>query len=298
MSDTFSVGIIQTKVIDNNSKFSFKDNLDRFEDLVVKTSKSGAKVICLQEMFNSPYFCTVEDHAFFDCAEQFDGETVTRFKKVAKSLDIALVLPLFERRAPGVYHNSAVVLDADGSTLGVYRKMHIPDDPLYYEKFYFAPGDTEPGYQVFKTRYANIGVLICWDQWYPEAARITAMKGAEILFFPTAIGWHPKEKDEYGASQKDAWRTIQRSHAIANGIFVASPNRIGHELTQGTDGIEFFGSSFIADPFGRIIKEAGIEEEILVTECSRKLLETTRQHWPFFRDRRIDSYSPILNRWT
>ncbi len=297
MKDIFSVGIVQTKVIDAKSKFDYNENLDRFEDLVVKTSKQGANVICLQEMFNSPYFCTVENHDFFACAEGIEGATVSRFKKLAKSLDIALVLPIFEKRAAGVYHNSAVVLDADGSTLGVYRKMHIPDDPLYFEKFYFTPGDAEPGYQVFKAKYANVGVLICWDQWYPEGARITAMKGAEVLFFPTAIGWHPKEKDEYGVSQREAWRTIQRSHAIANGIFVASPNRIGHELTPETDGIEFFGSSFISDPFGRVMKEAGQEEEILVADCSRKLLETTRQHWPFFRDRRIDSYSPILNRW-
>lgn len=297
MSDKFSVGIIQTSVIDSSSKFDFNVNLDKFESLVEKTVKAGAKVICLQEMFNSPYFCTVEDHKFFECAESLDGVTVSRFKKVAKSLDVALVLPIFEKRAAGVYHNSAVVLDADGSTVGVYRKMHIPDDPLYYEKFYFTPGDAEPGYQVFKTKYANVGVLICWDQWYPEAARITAMKGAEILFYPTAIGWHPAEKAEYGAVQREAWRTIQRSHAIANGIFVASPNRIGHELTSGTDGIEFFGSSFISDPSGRMLREAGGEEEILVAECSRKLLESTRQHWPFFRDRRIDSYGSILNRW-
>lgn len=297
MSDTFKVGIVQTKVIDDNSKFDFTENLNRFESLVASAAKSGAQVICLQEMFNSPYFCTVEDHKFYECAESLDGVTVSRFSKLAKSLNIVLVLPIFEKRGAGVYHNSAVVLDADGSTAGVYRKMHIPDDPLYYEKFYFTPGDSEPGYQVFNTKYAKVGVLICWDQWYPEGARITAMKGAEVLFYPTAIGWHPAEKEEFGSAQREAWRTIQRSHAIANGVYVASPNRIGHELTPGTDGIEFFGSSMIVDPFGRLVCDAGQGEEILVHECSRKLIETTRQHWPFFRDRRIDSYGPILKRW-
>jgi N-carbamoylputrescine amidase len=231
---------------------------------------------------------------------------------LAKELAIVLIVPLFERQAPGVYRNSAAIIDADGSLLGVYRKMHIPDDPLYYEKYYFAPGDAATddridgigrvakqasGFRVWKTRYANIGVLICWDQWYPEAARITALLGADILFYPTAIGWHPAEKSEFGQAQVEAWRTMQRSHAIANGVFVASPNRVGHEDEAGTDGIDFFGNSFIADPFGRILVEAGTEPNILIAKCDPQLIEETRRNWPFLRDRRIDAYAPILSRY-
>lgn len=297
VSDTFKVGIFQTSIRYQNSVFDRKLNDDHFEEMIVKTAEKGAQVICLQELFNAPYFCTTEDHSLFEYAEPINGPAVTRFAALAKKLSVVLVLPFFEKRAPGVCHNSAAIIDADGSLLGVFRKMHIPDDPLFLEKFYFTPGDSEDAYKVFNTRYAKIGVLICWDQWYPEGARITSLKGAEVLFFPTAIGWHPKEKDEYGESQRDAWQTIQRAHAIANGVYVASPNRVGHEATPGTDGIEFFGSSFISDPFGRMCKLAGLEEEILVHECSRKLQETTRQHWPFLRDRRIDSYGPILKRW-
>jgi len=219
---------------------------------------------------------------------------------------VVLIVPLFERQAPGVYRNSAAVIDADGSLLGVYRKMHIPDDPLFYEKYYFAPGDTTPdrgavreakGFKVWKTRYATIGVLICWDQWYPEAARITSLLGAQVLFYPTAIGWHPDEKDEWGQAQVDAWRTAQRAHAIANGVYVAAPNRVGHEEEAGTHGLTFFGHSFISDPFGRYVAEAGEGEETLIATCDPALIETVRRNWPFLRDRRIDAYDPILNRY-
>jgi len=233
-------------------------------------------------------------------------------QKVAKELGVVIIVPIFERQARGVYRNSAAIVDADGSLLGVYRKMHIPDDPLFNEKFYFTPGDTAhddnidkigqvakqaSGFRVWHTRFADIGVLICWDQWYPEAARITALLGAEVLFYPTAIGWHPKEKAEFGRAQVDAWRTMQRSHAIANGVFVASPNRIGHEDEPGTEGIEFFGHSFIADPFGRVLTEAATEPAILVAKCDPRLIEETRRNWPFLRDRRIDAYAPILSRY-
>jgi N-carbamoylputrescine amidase len=233
-------------------------------------------------------------------------------RRLAAELALVIIVPIFERRGPGVYHNSAAVIDADGKLLGVYRKMHIPDDPLYHEKYYFAPGEApapsdmyhhgarggQPaGFRTFQTRYATIGVLICWDQWYPEAARITALMGAQILFYPTAIGWHPAEKAEWGAAQADAWRTIQRSHAIANGVFVAATNRVGFEPEPGTDGIEFFGHSFICDPFGRYIAEAGTEPETLVATCDPALIEYTRRNWPFMRDRRIDAYGAILTRY-
>jgi N-carbamoylputrescine amidase len=233
-------------------------------------------------------------------------------QKIAKELGVVLIVPIFEKQARGVYRNSAAIIDADGSMLGVYRKMHIPDDPLFNEKYYFTPGDAAiddrddrigtvakqaSGFRVWKTRFANIGVLICWDQWYPEAARITSLLGADILFYPTAIGWHPREKSEFGKAQVEAWRTMQRAHAIANGVFVASPNRVGHEDEPGTDGIEFFGNSFIADPFGRILAEAGTENAILTATCDPRLIEDTRRNWPFLRDRRIDAYAPILSRY-
>jgi N-carbamoylputrescine amidase len=216
--------------------------------------------------------------------------------RLARELAVVLIVPIFERQAAGVYRNSAVVIDADGSVMGTYRKMHIPDDPLFYEKYYFAPGDT-PGFKVWKTRYATIGVLICWDQWYPEAARITSLMGAQVLFYPTAIGWHPSEQEEWGAAQVDAWRTAQRAHAIANGVYVAAPNRIGHEDEPGTDGLNFFGRSFIADPFGRYLAEAGGDEAILIAKCDPALIENVRRNWPFLRDRRIDAYAPILERY-
>jgi N-carbamoylputrescine amidase len=229
-------------------------------------------------------------------------------QRLAKELQVVLIVPMFERQAAGVYRNSAAVIDADGSLLGVYRKMHIPDDPLYYEKYYFTPGDLSSaddtnehpganGFRVWKTRYADVGVMICWDQWYPEAARITALLGAQIIFYPTAIGWHPSERASFGDAQRDAWRTAQRAHAIANGVFIASPNRVGHEDEPGTDGIDFFGHSFICDPFGRILTEAGMDTAILIAQCDPALIEETRRNWPFLRDRRIDAYAPILNRY-
>ena len=223
---------------------------------------------------------------------------------LARELAVVIVVPVFERQAAGVYRNSAAVIDADGSLLGVYRKMHIPDDPLFYEKYYFAPGEAGDeragsvgGFKVWKTRYGTIGVLICWDQWYPEAARITSLLGAQVLFYPTAIGWHPSEKAEWGQAQVDAWKTMQRSHAIANGVYVASPNRIGHEEEPGTDGITFFGHSFITDPFGRYLAEASDSEQILIAECDPALIESVRRNWPFLRDRRVDAYAPILSRY-
>jgi N-carbamoylputrescine amidase len=263
--------------------------------LVRRAAAAGAQVVCLQELFRSPYFCTREDHERFGLAEPIPGPTTDEFSALARELGIAVVVPLFERRAAGVYHNSAAVIDADGSLAGVYRKMHIPDDPLYYEKFYFAPGDL--GFRAFQTRFAKVGVLICWDQWYPEAARLTAMQGADILFYPTAIGWHPSEKAEFGVAQRDAWRTIQRGHAIANGVYVAAANRIGLESAED-GGIEFFGSSFISDPFGRLVADASTDrEEVLVADCDPGQVEATRQHWPFFRDRRVDAYGGITARW-
>ncbi|HVD61847.1 MAG TPA: carbon-nitrogen hydrolase [Gemmatimonadaceae bacterium] len=299
---TFTVGIIQESVTDDAAA-----NVARAEDRVREAARRGAQIICLQELFNAPYFCKAEKCERFDLAEPIPGPTVQRMQALAKELAVVLVVPIFERQAAGIYRNSAAIVDADGSLLGVYRKMHIPDDPLFYEKYYFTPGDSHVqtdgdhpganGFRVWKTRYADIGVLICWDQWYPEAARINALLGAEILFYPTAIGWHPAEKAEFGEAQVDAWRTAQRAHAIANGVFVASPNRVGHEDEEGTNGIEFFGHSFISDPFGRILTEADTKPAVLVAECNRGLIEETRRNWPFLRDRRIDAYAPILNRY-
>ena len=241
----------------------------------------------------------------FDLAEPIPGPITERMQKLARELAVVIIVPIFEKRGPGVYHNSAGVIDTDGALLGVYRKMHIPDDPLYHEKYYFTPGEiyqhdeTIPpsGFRVFKTRVATIGILICWDQWYPEAARITALMGAQVIFFPTAIGWHPKEKEEWGAAQADAWRTAQRAHAIANGVYVAAVNRVGFEPEPGTDGIEFFGHSFVCDPYGRVITEAGTDPAILTAACDPGAIEYTRRNWPFLRDRRIDAYGPILSRY-
>jgi N-carbamoylputrescine amidase len=254
----------------------------------------GAQVACLPELFRTQYFCQVEDHANFDLAEPIPGPTTETLAAVARETGLVIVGSVFERRAAGLYHNSAVVIEADGALRGLYRKMHIPDDPLYYEKFYFTPGDL--GFQSFSTRFAEVGTLVCWDQWYPEAARLTALRGAEILLYPTAIGWHPSEKAQFGATQVDAWTTMQRSHAIANGVFVGAVNRVGHEgPTDG--GIEFWGGSFVADPFGRILAQASaLREEVLLVDCDSGLLEETRRHWPFLRDRRIDAYGPITNR--
>jgi N-carbamoylputrescine amidase len=252
----------------------------------------------LHELFLGEYFCRKEDPELFNLAEPVPGPATDVLGKIAKDLSVVLVVSVFERRAPGIYHNSCAVLNSDGRFLGKYRKMHIPDDPLYYEKFYFTPGDL--GFPSFDTSYGRVGVQICWDQWYPEGSRITALNGAQVIFYPTSIGWHPREKAEFGAAQLDAWKTIQRAHAIANGVYVAVVNRVGFEgnPAQGDAGLEFWGNSFVADPFGRIISEASNDkEEILVVECDPATSEDTRRNWPFLRDRRIDAYSPILNRW-
>ncbi len=296
----FSVALIQQPV-PTDAKAAVEQSIAKIRE----AAALGANIVCLQELFNAPYFCKVTDAERFDLAEPIPGPTVERMQALAKELGIVLIVPIFERRGAGVYHNSAAIVDADGALLGVYRKMHIPDDPLYHEKYYFTPGEiyqhdeSRPaaGFRVFKTKFATIGVLICWDQWYPEAARITALMGAQVLFYPTAIGWHPKEKAEWGAAQADAWRTAQRAHAIANGVFVAAANRVGFEAEPGTDGLEFFGHSFIADPFGRLIAEAGTDPAIVLASIDPELIEYTRRNWPFFRDRRIDAYGPILNRW-
>ena len=297
---SFRIGLIQLPVTPAKEAA-----VAAHEEAVRDAAGRGAQVICLQELFDAPYFCKVSDAERFDLAEPIPGPTVARMQALAKQLGVVIVVPIFERRAAGVYHNSAAVVDADGALLGVYRKMHIPDDPLYYEKYYFTPGELyqhgetaeQTGFRTFDTRFGRIGVLICWDQWYPEAARITALMGAQVLFYPTAIGWHPKEKAEWGAAQADAWRTIQRGHAIANGVYVAAANRVGFEAEPGTDGIEFFGHSFVADPFGRVITEAGTDPAVLVTEVDPTRIEYTRRNWPFLRDRRIDAYGPILKRW-
>lgn len=295
-ADSFTIGLVQHACVEDRGA-----NLERAVAGIRTAAKRGAQIVCLQELFRSRYFCKVESAERFDLAEPIPGPTVEALQPIAAELGVALVVPIFERRAAGVYHNSAAVLDADGSLLGVYRKMHIPDDPLYYEKFYFAPGDGESpagGFRVFRTRHAVIGVLICWDQWYPEAARITALHGAEVLFYPTAIGWHPAEKETEGPGQVDAWRTVQRSHAIANGVYVAAANRTGFEPEPDTDGIEFFGQSFVSDPFGKIIARAPVDEPaVLVAECDRERIERVRRDWPFLRDRRIDAYGPITSRF-
>ena len=294
--DKFIIGLVQSLVSENK-----EENIAAACNRIEEAARGGAQIICLQELFASRYFCSSENTDFFSLAEAICGPTVASMQRLAGKLKVALVVPIFERRAAGIYHNSAAVIDADGSLLGVYRKMHIPDDPLYYEKFYFTPGesrDETAGYKVFKTRYAKIGVLICWDQWYPEAARITSLLGAEILFYPTAIGWHPAEKDSKGPAQRAAWQTVQRGHSIANGVYLAATNRVGHEPTEGTDGIDFFGSSFVSSPFGELLAEAPADKEAVLTAiCSRKYLESVRQLWPFYRDRRIDSYSLVANRW-
>jgi N-carbamoylputrescine amidase len=272
------------------------ENVDKAEAMIRQAASEGANIICLQEIFNTVYFCQSEEHGYFRLAEEIPGPTTTRLGKIARDLGVVVIAPIFERRAAGLYHNSAAIIDADGSCLGKYRKMHIPDDPLFYEKFYFTPGDL--GFKSWKTRFATIGVLICWDQWYPEGARLTALSGAEILFYPTAIGWHPSEKQVYGQRQHSAWETIQRSHAIANGCYVAVPNRVGHEAPSGGDGIEFWGQSFVADPAGEIVAKASADrEEALVVEIDLAQLELQRTHWPFFRDRRTDAYADISKRY-
>ena len=271
-------------------------NLRKTLALAERAANGGAKIICTQELFRSQYFCQSEDHANFALAEQIPGPSTKSFQKIAKKHKVVIVASLFEKRASGLYHNTAAIIDADGSLLGVYRKMHIPDDPLYYEKFYFTPGDT--GFRSWKTRYGTIGVLICWDQWYPEGARLTALQGAEILFYPTAIGWHPSEKKAHGANQHGAWETIQRSHAVANGCYVAVANRIGLEQPVGGDGIEFWGQSFVAGTSGQLLgKASGDREEVLLVDVDLGKVDETRTHWPFFRDRRIDAYGDLTRRF-
>jgi N-carbamoylputrescine amidase len=282
------VGLVQTSVGKDKAK-----NLEKTAALASDLAKRGAEIICLQELFASEYFCQVEDAELFDLAEPLDGPTVRAMAAVAKASRSSIVVPFFERRAAGVYHNSLVVVGPGGETLGHYRKMHIPDDPLFYEKFYFTPGDL--GFMSIPTPPASVGPLICWDQWYPEAARLTALRGAEILVYPTAIGWHPKEKAEYGPSQLAAWQTIQRSHAIANGVFVVAVNRVGHEGAKD-GGLQFWGHSFVADPAGVVIAEAGEGEETLLVECDLSRVEAVRRGWPFLRDRRIDAYSNLTAR--
>ena len=264
--------------------------------LVEKAAKQGAKIICTPELFRSQYFCQSEDHGNFSLAETIPGPSTKAFQALAKKHQVVIVGSLFEKRASGLYHNTAVIIDADGKLLGVYRKMHIPDDPLFYEKFYFTPGDT--GFKAWPTKYGKIGVLVCWDQWYPEAARLTALAGAEILFYPTAIGWHPQEKKVHGVAQHDAWELIQRSHAVANGCCVAAVNRIGVEKPVGGEGLEFWGQSFIAGTSGQILAKASVDRaEILLHTVDLAQVDVTRTHWPFLRDRRIDAYGDLTKRF-
>ncbi len=275
-----------------------KANLDKTLELAEKAALGGAQIICTQELFRSQYFCQSEDHAHFGLAEKIPGPSTEAFQAVAKKHGVVIIASLFEKRASGLYHNTAVIIDADGSLLGIYRKMHIPDDPLFYEKFYFTPGDT--GFKAWDTKFGRIGVLICWDQWYPEGARLTALQGAEILFYPTAIGWHPSEKAEYGVNQHGAWETIQRSHAVANGCYVAAINRIGTEVIDsvGGDGIEFWGQTFVAGTSGQILAKASTDkEEVLLVPIELDKVDVTRTHWPFLRDRRIDAYGPLTKRY-
>jgi N-carbamoylputrescine amidase len=293
MSDKFVLGLLQMRSSSNSA-----ENLSRAISNIREAAKQGAQIVCTHELFLGEYFCRSENADLFKLAEPIPGPSTDALSKAARENKVVIVASIFERRAAGLYHNSCAVIDADGSLLGIYRKMHIPDDPLYYEKFYFTPGDL--CFPTFDTRYGRVGVQICWDQWYPEGARLISLAGAQVIFYPTSIGWHPAEKDEFGAAQLDAWKTIQRAHAIANGVFVAATNRIGFEGNPkaGDPGIEFWGNSFVADPFGQVIAEGSTNtEEILIAECDPAKSEDTRRNWPFLRDRRIDAYAPILNRW-
>lgn len=313
---TFTIGLVQRACVEDK-----RENVERALEGAREAARRGAQIVCLQEMFNTRYFCKAEDHAKFDLAEGLmppnTGETVRRVQQVAKELGIVIVAPIFEKRGPGLYHNSAAVVDADGSLLGAYRKMHIPDDPLYYEKFFFAPGETDAhagaidahsdkvrasnGFKVWRTRFADIGVLICWDQWYPEGARITSLLGAEVLFYPTAIGWIEGDEHEFAGDHREGWRTMQRAHAIANEVYVAAPNRTGSEPTpEGSHSarVKYWGSSFVADPLGNVVAEAPVDQEaVLVFECRRQHIEDARRLWPFLRDRRIDAYGGVTKRW-
>ena len=285
----FRIGLVQMACSKDPN-----ENLAKAEWRIREAAGKGAQIVCLQELFRSQYFCRVEDPGLFDLAEPVPGPTTESLVRLARELQVVIVGSVFERRAPGVYHNTAVVIDADGSLLGIYRKMHIPDDPGYYEKYYFTPGDL--GFRCFDTRFARVAPLVCWDQWYPEAARLAALAGAQVLFYPTAIGWHPAEKAREGAAQLDAWRTIQRAHAIANGLYVAAVNRVGYEGPP-EKGLEFWGGSFVADPFGQVLAEASHDgEETLIVECDPRRIEQVRREWPFLRDRRIDAYAGITSR--
>jgi N-carbamoylputrescine amidase len=300
----FTVALVQMRM-GADPQANFASAIERIRE----AARRGAQIVCLPELFRTQYFCQREDLKLFDLAEEIPGPSTKKLAEVAREAGVAIVASLFERRAPGLYHNTAVTLNADGQIVGIYRKMHIPDDPLYYEKYYFTPGDL--GFQAVDTSAGRVGTLVCWDQWYPEGARLTALQGAEVLFYPTAIGWHPAEKDEFGVAQFDAWKTIQRSHAIANGVYVAAVNRVGLEhgevkMAQGEvlsnrasgPGLEFWGGSFLADPFGRIVAKAGHDaEEIVMGEIDRALIEETRRNWPFLRDRRVDAYAGITQRF-
>ena len=288
-SDTVAVGLVQSRCSADTAH-----NTAQAVEGVRAAAERGAKIVCLQELYRSQYFCQTEDHKYFQLAEPIPGPTTDSLGNLARELDVVIVASLFERRAEGLYHNTVAIIDADGAYLGKYRKMHIPDDPQYHEKFYFTPGDL--GFGSWETRHGRIGVLICWDQWYPEAARLTAMSGAHILFYPTAIGWLPPEKVEYGADQQSAWETVQRSHAVANGVFVAAVNRVGLERSAQGD-IEFWGHSFVADPYGKVVARTGPDEEILIAHCDLSLVDTARTHWPFWRDRRIDAYADLTHRY-
>jgi len=292
MSTRFKVGLVQMAMSPDP-----RENLDRAVARVKEARRAGADVVCLPELFRSQYFCQREDPSLFDLAEPVPGPTTEALGRAAKESGAVVVAPIFERRAPGLYHNSAAIIDASGQVLGLYRKMHIPDDPAFYEKFYFTPGDL--GFRAFDTHAGRIGTLICWDQWYPEGARLTAMQGAAVIFYPTAIGWHPHEKEAVGAAQRDAWRTVQRGHAIANGVYVAAVNRVGHEKpVAGQPGLEFWGTSFLCDPFGVVLAEASTDkEEIIVGEVDLSRIEDVRRNWPFLRDRRIDAYAGIEKRY-
>ena len=291
-SSPFAVGLVQMSASSDP-----ESNLGKAVSFVEQTARLGAQVVCLPELFRSQYFCQKEDASFFDLAESIPGPSTDALGAIAREKQLTIIAPVFERRAAGLYHNSAAVIGEDGKIAGVYRKMHIPDDPAYYEKFYFTPGDV--GFRAFDTAVGRVGALICWDQWYPEGARLTALRGANVLFYPTAIGWHPHEKEAHGAAQRDAWKTIQRSHAIANGVYVAAVNRVGHEKPDAdAAGIEFWGTSFLCDPFGVVIAEGSTDrEEVLVAEVDPRRIEEVRRNWPFLRDRRIDAYDGMTQRF-
>ena len=286
-----TVGLVQMRCVKEPAA-----NLKNAERFIRKAAKQGAQVVCLPELFLSEYFCQSEDHAHFQLAEPIPGPTTKKMEALAKELKVVLIASLFERRAPGLYHNTTAIINANGKYLGKYRKMHIPDDPAFYEKFYFTPGDL--GFRSWSTEAGNFGVLICWDQWYPEAARLTALQGAEMIFYPTAIGWHPSEKKKFGTKQRESWQLAQRAHALANGVYVMGVNRIGHEAPVGGDGLEFWGSSFIAAPDGSLLAEASVDrEEVLLATLDLSQIDTQRTHWPFFRDRRIDAYEGLTKRY-